>query len=161
MKIELTRKEYRDLLDVFALATWVLNAHKVKDDSRTEPYNKLEQKFFALAKEMNYENLVEYAPEHSCYFPTKEYEETSQFFPFIDEYDNDTFWDELVSRLAERDLANQLGGYEKITALTREEMFKRLGLLEEYYGDEFNRNGLKNLYLRNKRLSGRRSKLVN
>lgn len=32
MKIDLTRKEYRDLLDILAIANWVLNAHKVDRD---------------------------------------------------------------------------------------------------------------------------------
>ena len=160
MKIDLTRKEYRDLLDVFSIADWVLNAHKVDADPRTARYKNLEQKFFALAKQMNYENLVEYALEHSTYFPTREYDETSSAQAFIAEYDNDTFWDELTDRLAERDLARQLGGYDRIPALSKEEMFKRLGQLEDYYGDEFARNGLENLQLRDQKWLNQPGKVV-
>jgi hypothetical protein len=94
MKIDLTRKEYRDLLDMLSIAEWVLNAHKVEKDPRTERYRKPEQKFFALAKRMKYENLIAYAPEHDRYFPTREYEEKSSTQAFITEYDNDSFWEE-------------------------------------------------------------------
>jgi hypothetical protein len=160
MKIDLTRKEYRDLLDILSLADWVLNAHKVDADPRTERYRKLEQKFLALAKQMKYENLVAYAPEHSRYFPTKEYEETSSTQTFITEYDNDTFWDELTARLAERDLAWQLGGYDRTRTLSPEELFEKLGELEEYYGEEFARNGLKNLQLRDQKWLSKPGKVV-
>ena len=71
---------------------------------------------------MKYENLVAYAPEHNRYFPTREYEETSSAQAFIVEYDNDSFWEELTSRLAERDLARQLGGYDRMPTLSPEEL---------------------------------------
>lgn len=160
MKIDLSRKEYRDLLDIIAIADWVLNAHKVEQDPRTERYRKLEQKFLALSEQMRFENLVEFAPEQDRYFPTKEYEDTSSVQTFVSEYENDTFWEELVARLAERDLAQQIGGYDKIATLTREEMFTRLSQLEEYYSAEFALNGLKNLKVSGLGLSSKKGKTV-
>lgn len=65
-----------------------------------------------------------------------------------------------MARLAERDLAQQVGGYDKIATLTREEMFTRLGQLEEYYGTEFALNGLKNLKVGGLDLSRRKGKTV-
>ena len=150
MKIDLTRKEYRDLLDMLYIAEWVLNAHRMEEDSRTKRYGELEQKFLALAEKMKYENLIEYAPEAKKYFPTQEYEETSSVHPFIDEYEDDTFWKELTSHLSARDLARKLGGYDKINDLSFQERFRRLGELEEFYSDEFVLNGLENLQLRRK-----------
>ena len=160
MKIDLTRKEYRDLLDMLTIADWVLNAHKAVADPRTERYKKLEQKFFALAKQMKYENLVSYAPVHNRYFPTREYEETSSTQTFIVEYETDSFWEELTSRLAERDLARQLGGDDRVSTLSPEDLFEKLGQLEEYYGDEFSQNGLENLRLRNKKWLSQPGKTV-
>jgi hypothetical protein len=136
---------------VLSIAHWVLNAHKVDADPRTERYKKLEQKFLALAKQIKYENLVTFASEHNRYFPTREYEEKSSTQAFINEYDNDSFWEELTSRLAERDLARQLGGYDRISLLSPEELFEKLGQLEEYYGEEFLQNGLENLQLRDQK----------
>jgi hypothetical protein len=145
---------------VLSIAHWVLNAHKVDADPRTERSSKLEQKFFALAKQIKYENLVTFASEHNRYFPTREYEETNSTQTCITKYKNDTFWEDLVSRLAERNLARQLGGYDRIPLLSLEELFEKLGQLEEYYGDEFARNGLENLQLRDQKWSRRAGKTV-
>ncbi len=61
--MEFTRKEYECLLDVLYIADWVMNAHKVEDAPKTEAYRKLEQKIFSYAKDMGFENLVEYVSE--------------------------------------------------------------------------------------------------
>ena len=160
MKIDLTQKEYRDLLDVLYVAHWVFSAYKVEEDPRIERFDQLEQKFLALSKQMKFENLVEYDEDLDTYFPTREYEETSAAHVFINEYDNDTFWDELASRLAERDLLKQMGGPEKMVNLPKEEMLEKLFQLEEFYGDEFVRNGLKNLQLSDPRWTGQMGKAV-
>ena len=60
MKINITKKEYRLLLDVFSISDWVMNSHKVGDTPKSEPYKKLEQKFMSYAKEFGYENLLRY-----------------------------------------------------------------------------------------------------
>ena len=91
MEIDLTRKEYRDLLDMLYIAEWVLNANRDEDDPRTKRYSKVEQKFFAMAKAMKYENLIEYYPEDKKYFPTREYEETSSAHAFLAEYKDSIF----------------------------------------------------------------------
>lgn len=160
MKIDLTRKEYRDLLDILFVANWVLNAYRVGEDPRTVRYGKLEQKLLALAKQMDYENLVQYVPEHNRYYPTREYEETSSTQTFIIEYENDSFWEELTSRLAERDLARQLGGFDRVVALSPEELFEKLGQLEKFYDEEFSHNGLENLQLRDQKWLSQPGKTV-
>lgn len=160
MKIDLTRKEYRDLLDILFVANWVLNAYRVGEDPRTVRYGKLEQKLLALAKQMDYENLVQYVPEHNRYYPTREYEETSSTQTFIIEYENDSFWEELTSRLAERDLARQLGGFDRVVALSPEELFEKLGQLEKSYDEEFSHNGLENLQLRDQKWLSQPGKTV-
>ncbi len=148
MKIDLTREEYRDLLDMLYIAEWVLTAHKIEEDPRVKRYSELEQKFLALAKKMGYENLVEYVPVSKQYYPTRDFEETSSAHPFIDEYNDINFWDELAIRLSVRDLAKKVGGYDKLADLSREERFLVLDELEEFYGEEFSSSGLDNLQLR-------------
>ena len=49
MKIEITKKEYRALLDVFHIADWVLHSYKTEEGPETEEYRNLEQKFFSFA----------------------------------------------------------------------------------------------------------------
>ena len=58
MKINITKKEYRLLLDVFSIATWVMNSHKYESDPKSVPYENLEQKFMAFAKEFGFESAM-------------------------------------------------------------------------------------------------------
>lgn len=142
MKIEFTREEYRRLLDIVFMADWVINAHKIKENSKTEKYNKLEQKIYSYAKEMGFEDLVEYAPDQEKYYSTRKFEDEGRAMAFIYEFENDTFWDELISRLADRDLIRQIGGIENLSQLSFEERIERTVPLEEKYSSEFEERGL-------------------
>lgn len=144
MKINLAKNEYRALLDVFFLADWILHAYELEKSSATEKYRALEQKIFSWAKDFGFEHLVEYDDNLRQYFPTKEFEEKSIVLEAIDDYDNETFWDELIDRLAVRDLIRQLG-QEAVTALEPKERLEKLGPLLERYGKEFERHGLERL----------------
>jgi ribosomal protein S8 len=145
MKIDFTKAEYRDLIDMVYIAEWIMNAHKVKDDTRTKRYSKLEQKILSYAEKMGFSHLVEYAPEHDKYFPTRMFEEASSVHGFIDDYDNDSFWEELINRLAERDLIRQEGGLSTVLRLSVEERLEKQFRLEEKYAVEFEENGLENI----------------
>jgi len=96
---------------------------------------------------MGFDELVDYASHLKRYFPTREFEETSPGREFIREFEDDTFWDELVQRLVERDLIRQ-AGEEKLLSMTPEERFEAEEHLEKRYADEFYNNGLENLTFR-------------
>ena len=147
MKIDITKKEYRALLDVFHLADWVLHAYKTEEGPETEEFRNLEQKFLALAKEMGFEHFVEYDADMKKYFPTHEYEETSSVMDVIVDYDNESFWDELTERLAYRDLILQ-EGKDKVLGMDFEERFAKTEVLREKYSDEFYRNGLNRVVIK-------------
>ncbi len=106
MKLELTQKEYRLLLDILHIAEWIMNSYVIDDRPETEKYRRLEQKILSYADEMGCKGVVDYDKELGGYFPTREIEEGSAM-DFIDEYNEDTFWEELVSHLAERDFINR------------------------------------------------------
>lgn len=147
MKIEITKEEYRALLDVFHIADWVFHAYKTEEGSETEEYRNLEQKFLSLAKEMGFEPLVEFDAETGKYYPTREYEDTSAVMDAIVDYDNECFWDELIERLASRDLILQ-EGRDKVVAMDFEERLVKTGALREKYSEEFCRNGLSRVVIK-------------
>ncbi|MFY9261686.1 MAG: hypothetical protein WAO71_14420 [Gallionella sp.] len=142
MKIEFTRKEYQNLLDMLYIANWVLTAHKLEDDPRVEAYEALEQKIYAHAQPMGFGDLIEYMADDEEYYPTKKYEDTSPAAAFIQEFENDSFWEELIDRLANRDLIKQAGGVENLSSLSVEQHFGLLHPLETKYSAEFEQNGL-------------------
>ncbi len=145
MQFEITKEEYRDLLDLLYVSDWVLHAHKTQDEPGTKNYRKLEQKILAFAEEMGFGHLIMYEPKHDRYYPTRTFEDVSAAERFIDEYDDNTFWEELVARLAERDLIEQEGGLSKFMRLSLEERLEKQWELEKGYAAEFEEHGLENI----------------
>ncbi len=146
MKLELTQKEYRLLLDILHIAEWIMNSYVIEDRPDTENYRRLEQKILSYGDEMGCKGVVDYDEKLGSYFPTREIEEGSAM-DFIDEYDEYTFWEELISHLAERDFLDR-EGLERIRKMSREQRIKMFVVLEEKYHKEFRAHGLDRLVLK-------------
>jgi hypothetical protein len=145
MKIDITKEEYVDLLDLFHIANWVLVSHKTTVDPQVEKLEMIIQKFYAIADEIGRGDLIEYDPARGKYRPTKKLEETSRSMEFIDEFVDHSFWDELIVRFAERDAARQASGYDKLDLLGHEERHAFVDPFEERYAEEFNKRGIERL----------------
>lgn len=144
MDIHFSSREYRLLIDLLEISDWVLNSHRVDVAEEAEPYRALTQKLYSYAREMGFENLMMYDEEAGIYMPTKEFEETSEVFRFIEDFEEDTFWDELISRLAERDLLREYGE-STLGEFQPEEMFEKRMELEQAWAEEFEANGIQRL----------------
>ena len=147
MKINITKKEYLTLLEILEIADWVLHAQHTGRRPETEKYKDFEQKIFSHAKDMGYKNFIEHDHKLNQYFPTRELEDASPAMEFIREFENDTFWDELIQRLVTRDLIRQCGE-NRFGSMTLKERFEKEGPLEEGYSKEFHLHGLENITLR-------------
>jgi hypothetical protein len=145
MNVDISEKEYRDLLDVLHIAEWVMHAHEFEADPASAPYDRIIQKFFALAGDMGQKSLVEYNPDEKEYYYTRDFEENSPSWDFIDDFIENTFWDELIQRLTERDIARKVGGYEQLGNLSMKERFAHEGPIMERYSQEFDEQGLSRL----------------
>ena len=144
MQIKLSQAEYRTLLGVFEIAHWVLFAHHSDEPSDRKKYHDFEQKIFGYAEAFGFGNLVEYVDVHKKYFPTLEHEENSPVQPFIDEFENHTFWEELVDRQATRDMLRELGE-EKIQVMDPRDRFMTHQDYERRYNQELEEHGLERL----------------
>ncbi len=147
MKINITKKQYRTFLEMLEIADWVLHAHDT-ERVETKKYREFEQLVFSFAKDCGFENLVEYDEEMNEHFPTREFEETSPGMDYIRDFENDTFWNELVERLTERDLI-RLYGEDRVDSMNRQELAEKENQLEKRYAEEFYQNGLENVTFRN------------
>jgi len=145
MKIDISVDEYRALLDVLHMADWVMHAHENEPNPDTAPYDAVIQKFYSMAKTMGQDNLIEYDSDVKKYFSTREHDDESASWDFIDEFTNDTFWDELVHRLTDRDVAHLVNGYDQLEKLSMEERFMREAPIIERYVNEFDDHGLDRL----------------
>lgn len=145
MNVEITKEEYDKLLDLLYIADTVLTGHKTEADPRTAPYEKIVQKFHALAGEMGQAGKIEYDRDLGKYFPAAKLEEASEARKFLDEFADETFWHELIYRFTERDLERRIGGYEKLRSLRLEERFELETPIEEKYLEEFEEYGIERL----------------
>ena len=143
MNISFSKKEYRLLVDMLHIADWMLTAHLVEPQKTHHEYMALKDRICSHAKEMGMEHLVEYIDEVDGYYETRPYD-TYLHETFIEPYDEETFWEELTSRLAERDLIEKIGleGYRSMEGMKR---VRELGEISDQYDREFEQHGLEHV----------------
>ncbi|HSA77586.1 MAG TPA: hypothetical protein VLG72_01860, partial [Nitrospirota bacterium] len=114
MYIEISTKEYRDLLDILHVADVVISGHRREEDKRSESHRVLIQKLYALARGEGLDRLISHNESVQKHVPTAEFEKSSLAHAVIDEFGDHLFWDELISRLSARDAAQITGGIDQL-----------------------------------------------
>lgn len=146
MEIKLTKEQYKNLIKLVYLGNWMVNAIRSgnKEDPQIEKYNEIEQYIFSFAKDFGLEKYVEYVEEFKEFFPTREFEDDPEIEKYINDYDEETFWEELIHRLSWRDFIRTYGK-EAVEKMDIEERIEKGFPFEEKYRQEFAKNGLNNL----------------
>jgi hypothetical protein len=144
MKIAISKKEYLVLLQILEMAQWVVSAHATGEQPEAKPFDDLEQKIFAMAKEYGLESLVKFDKQLEQYFVTRHYEETSSAMEFIDTFENDSFWETLIDRLTERDVIKEVGS-AVLSEMEPKERYEAYGKWEHLYAQEFEKHGLERI----------------
>jgi hypothetical protein len=144
MKIEINRDEYLTLLELVYIAEWVIHGFKTEVPHNEKKYIEIAQKLYTYAGSFGFEDLVGYDENEKRHYISRKFEDTRPCLDFIEDFGEDSFWFELTSRLAERDLIRQVGE-DKASSMSIEELFEHEGSLWEKYADEFDANGLDNL----------------
>ncbi len=135
MQIELTKKEFRKLLDLVYLGNWFLNG--IRGQDRFKEYDDMESKLFGLCHLNGMEALVDTVEgEH---FPSRAYEEGG-IQQVIAYYEDTVFYEILAEELSRRDM-----GYAEITEENYDEIVSRMN----GYMSEFEASGLDHLTLEN------------
>lgn len=122
MKLELTKKEYRRLLDMVYIGNWVLNSARGED--RFGDYDALESLLFSHAAEEGMGVLAEECEGEII--PSKAFVEGGIHEAIID-YENAVFFDILAEELSRRDMEE-----EHIDPNDTEELLVRI---EEYMAE--------------------------
>jgi hypothetical protein len=148
MKIFINKNDYRKLLDILFLAEWMLNATKTEPDPKTEKYNSVLQQIYSYAKDFGCGDIVQKSDLDDEYYQDDNYEQNPILKEIINEYNNDTFWGELISRLTIRDVMEKAGGEKRYRDLSLDQIMDMDYPIREKYEEEFYTNGLKNLILK-------------
>ncbi|MCG8570031.1 MAG: hypothetical protein MJB14_07800 [Spirochaetes bacterium] len=142
MEIKFSEEQYKSLLKMIYLGEWMVNSYQ---DQPNQEFFQLAQYIYSFTDKFNLQKLVEKDQEFNEYFPSAEMEESIQ--EFIDDYDNENFWDEIIEKLAWRDMVEDHGEAAIKEMSINDLNEKRLPYLTKY-AKEFEENGIKNLTIK-------------
>ncbi|MBQ6799079.1 MAG: hypothetical protein IJP11_07575 [Oscillospiraceae bacterium] len=131
MQIELSKKEFRRLLDLVYIGNWILNS--ARGDDRIPDYDNLESKLFALCRNTPMNSLVELW--NGIPVPSQAFAEGG-IHEAIADYEDTVFFDILAEELARRDME-----YAPVTSENYAELVSRM----EDYITEFEAHGAENI----------------
>lgn len=140
MKIFLSNKEYRLLIDMLYLADWVMHSHTADPNEKHKNHEVLRKKLLSYSKEMDADDIVEHSKKYDDYFETSEYEK-SMHEQFLDPYDAETFWENLIDRLSVRDLIRKVG-IQKFESMEWMDRSNQLNHFVQKYSEIFENSGL-------------------
>jgi len=147
MQLRLSEQELATLAEMVSLAAWVASWNRRDDaDLPFVEYEQMESKILEKAAHAGLVEMVEFDEATGRYRLSPEYQEQSFFQECYDEFRNESFWEELVIRLADRDLIRRIG-LREWRKLSEEERRARTRDLEKRYWDEFTRSGVNNLHV--------------
>jgi hypothetical protein len=142
-----TPKEFARLLELVHLGMHVVEGRQGEESAQVQRYAELEQKLYDLATPLGCADLVDVGDTGQL-VPSEKLLGDERLAKIAGDYDNDTFWHELVARLADRDLAAEQARQSVLgnggPAINAD---ARLHELEESYWDEFEKNDLANVIL--------------
>ena len=131
MQLELTKKQYRRLLDMVYIGNWILNA--TRGDDRFADYDEVETLLFSKAAGEGMGSLAELWQGEIV--PSKAFADGG-IHEAIMEYENNVFFDILAEDLARRDMDDP-----PIDDTNYEELAKRI----DAYIAEFEEHGTDNI----------------
>ena len=140
MKIELTDKEFRRLLDMVYVGNWILNS--ARGDDRFADYDEVESKLFGLCKNGPLASLTEVW--EGADVPSKAFSEGG-IHEAIRAYADTVVFEILAEELARRDMA-----YQPISQENYDELVSRM----DDYINEFEAHGTDNILVDSPELGG-------
>lgn len=144
--LELSESEMRDLAEVCALALTVLG--QAMPDGRNPRADAWQKLLIAIIKagrtQPGIARDMELNPDCGYWFFKRPYIENAFYSDVLDEYRDASFWEELVTRLANRSLAEYYG-QEAVENMTPEERSSHIAAMEKTLWKEVSHYGLDRL----------------
>ena len=133
MQIDLTKKEFRRLLDMVYIGNWILNS--TRGDDRFADYDDVESKLFALCQEAGMPALVE--KWEGADVPSRAFADGGIHEAIVD-YEDTVFYEILAEELARRDM-----DYQPVSKDNYDELVSRM----DDYIAEFEAHGTDNILI--------------
>ena len=107
MEIKFTKEQYENLMKLVYLGNWMINA--IRTDDRVKKYDEIKHYIFSFAKDAGLDRYIDYDEKSGKYYPSIELEEDAEIEQYMDDYNDENFWEELIHNLARRDLIEVYG----------------------------------------------------
>ena len=133
MNLELSKKQFRRLLDLVYIGNWILNS--TRGDDRFEDYDLVESKLFGLCRSQGMSSLVERWNGEDI--PSRAFSDGG-IHEAIMEYEDTVFFEILAEELARRDM-----GYAEVSSSNYDELVSRM----DDYIAEFEAHGTDNILI--------------
>ncbi|SFG42998.1 hypothetical protein SAMN05216353_14229 [Halobacillus alkaliphilus] len=138
VNLELSQKQYEKLVETVYLGTWMVNSTRMELDDEFEDVREL---VLAKYKEAGLEDRVVHQEEMDVYDLDVDYE-SKLLDTYVEEYDEFSFWDKLVEKLADKEMAERYGAnQDKMT----DEMMEERVQIEEKIGKKLEETGVTKL----------------
>lgn len=145
MHLRFTESELATLVEMVSLAANVASWNrKPSADAGLAAYEDLENKVLEKAKLAGQGETIEFDLEKQRHQVSLKAQESSFFQECYDEFRNESFWEELVIRLADRDLIREIG-MEAWNNLSEEQKRARTQDVEKRYWAQFSTKGVEHL----------------
>lgn len=132
MEIELTKEQYENLIKLVYLGNWLINGIRT-NDKLINKYEDMEQYIFSYFKKFDLERYIKFDEKAKKFLPAKELEDDPELVQYIDEYDEDVFWDEIICRLeARRDFVRKYGKRTILEMSHKERFEKEQPFIDKY-----------------------------
>lgn len=145
MEIKFTKEQYENLMKLVYLGNWMVNA--IRTDDRVEKYDELKHYIFSFAKDAGLDRYIDYDEKSGKYYPSIELEQDAEIEQYMDDYNDENFWEDLIHNLARRDLIEAYGE-DAIKKMSLGELFEKEEPFIEKYADEVETHGIKNLVIK-------------
>lgn len=145
MHLRFSDQELATLVEMVTLAASVASWNqKESADNQIAAYEALEHKILERAGHAGLGGWIEFDEEKQRFRVKPEVEEGLFCHECYDEFRNESFWEELAVRMADRDLARAIG-MQAWENLSEEDRRARTGAWEKRYWEEFSKNGIDRL----------------
>lgn len=138
VKLELSKEQYETLVEMVFLGTWMVNSTRVELD---EGFEEVRELVLSKYKEASLEDRITYQEQIDVHDLDVDYE-SKLLDTYVEEYDEFSFWDKLVEKLAEKEMSERYGPLDG--ELTEEQMEKRMEI-EEHIGRKLEETGVTKL----------------
>ncbi|MBS3819991.1 hypothetical protein KGY73_10895 [bacterium] len=144
--IDFTEEQFKALLKLVYLGNYMINGIRTQPN-RLKEFDNLVERIYSVAQKAGCSDYIEYDKEDKTYQPAAQLEEEAD--DFIDDYDDNVFWEELILRLSQRDLRQEYGT-EAVENMELRERLQKQTELEKVYLKEFEDNGIENITIQKK-----------